>query len=204
MAAKHPCIECGKDDFMARKFVVLVCGCSLLGMIASQTASAAEPIKSGLQPGQKIATIFEPINVTGEHAGEPYCLICENGLSPVAMLFAREVSEPLLKLVAKLDEATGKNRDRQMGSFVVFLSNKEGLQEQLQAAAKKRGLKHIVLSIDQPAGPEGFSVSKDAEVTVVLYHDHLVKANHAFRPGELTDQASDKILADLPKILATK
>jgi hypothetical protein len=204
MAAKHPCIERAKDDFMVRKFVVLVCGCSLLGMIVSQTASAGEPIKSGLQPGEKITTIFEPINVTGEHAGEPYCLICENGLSPVAMLFARDVSEPLLKLLSKLDEATGKNRDKQMGSFVVFLSNQEGLQEQLQAAAKKRGLKHIVLSIDQPAGPEGFSVSKDADVTVVLYHDHLVKANHAFRPGELTDQASDKLLADLPKILATK
>ena len=204
MAAKQPCMDHAKDILVVRKFVVLAGGYFLLGMIGSETASAVEPIKSGLQPGEKITTIFEPINVTGEHAGEPYCLICENGLSPVAMLFAREVSEPLLKLLVKIDEATGKNREQQMGSFVVFLSNKEGLQEQLAAAAKKRGLKHIVLSIDQPAGPEGFHVSKDADVTVVLYHDHLVKANHAFRPGELTDQANDKILADLPKILATK
>jgi hypothetical protein len=29
-----------------------------------------------------------------------------------------------------------------------------------------------------------------------------VKANHAFRPGELTAAACDNILADLPKILA--
>jgi len=181
--------------------------CLLVGLWILHVAAAAggaDTLKSGLQPGEKITTIFEPLNVTGEHAGEPYCLICENGLAPVAMLFAREVSEPLLKLLSKIDAATAKNQGQQMGSFVVFLSSQEGLPEQLAAEAKKRGLKQIVVSIDQPAGPEGFNVSKDADVTVVLYREHLVKANHAFRRGELTDQASDKILADLPKILATK
>ena len=122
-------------------------------------ARGAEPCKSGLQPGDKIATIFEPLNVTGEHAGEPHCLICENGLAPVAMLFARELNEPLLKLLVKLDAATANNRREQMGSFVVFLSEKEGLAEELAAAAKKANLRHTVLSIDKPAGPEGFKVS---------------------------------------------
>ena len=165
---------------------------------------AGQPVKSGLQPGEKITTIFEPLNVTGEHAGEPYCLICENGLSPVAMLFAREATRPLWELLSKIDEATGKHRAQQMGSFVVFLSDKEGLREQLAAEAKKRGLKHIVLAIDPPAGPEGFKVAPDADLTVVLYREHEIKANHAFRRGELTDQASAAILADLPKILAGK
>jgi hypothetical protein len=164
-------------------------------------ALGAEPCKSGLQPGDKIATIFEPLNVTGEHAGEPYCLICENGLAPVAMLFARELNEPLLKLLVKLDAATANNRREQMGSFVVFLSEKEGLAESLAAAAKKAKLRHTVLSIDKPAGPEGFKVSSDADLTVVLYREHDVKANHAFRKGELNDEASQKVLADLAKIL---
>jgi len=176
----------------------------LLIFVAASVAMAGSPVRSGLQPGEKITTIFEPLNVTGEHAGEPYCLICENGLAPVAMLFAREVNEPLLKLLAKIDEATGKNRDQQMGSFVVFLSNKEGLQEQLATEAKKRGLKHIILSIDQPAGPEGFKISPEAELTVVFYREHVVKANHAFRRGEFVDGADEPVLADLPKILAKK
>jgi hypothetical protein len=38
-------------------------------------------------------------------------------------------------------------------------------------------------------------------VTVVLYREHEVKANHAFRPGELTPDACQAILADLPKIV---
>ena len=162
---------------------------------------AAEPVKSGLQPGEKITTIFEPLNVTGEHAGEPYCLICENGLAPVAMLFAREVNEELLSLLGKIDAATAKNRDKQMGSFVVFLSEKQDLRQQLVDAAKRRGFKHIVLSIDSPAGPEGFKVSGDADLTVVLYREHDVKANHAFRKGELNAAAAEKVLADLPIIL---
>jgi len=180
--------------------IAVVLGCSTVAGLAL----GAEPCKSGLQSGEKISTIFEPVNVTGEHAGEPYCLICENGLAPVAMLFARELNEPLLKLLTRLDAATETNRKQQMGSFVVFLSDKEGFQDELAAAAKKAKLKHTILSIDKPAGPEGFNVSQDADLTVVLYREHAVKANHAFRKGELTDQAAERVLADLPKILAEK
>jgi hypothetical protein len=174
---------------------------SLLLLTLTSILPAAEPLKSGLQPGEKITTIFEPLNITGQHAGEPYCLICENGLSPVAMLFARDVNEPLLNLLSKLDEATAKNRDQEMGSFVVFLNESDALRQQLAAAARQRGLKRIVLSAYAPTGPEGFHVAADADLTVVLYREHEVKANHAFRRGELTAAASEKILADLPKIL---
>ena len=175
---------------------LLVACCAMIG-----TAFGAEPVKSGLQPGEKITTIFEPVNLTGEHAGEPYCLICENGLSPVAMLFAREVNEPLLKLIAKLDEATVKHHDKELGSFVVFLNESDALKAQLTKAAKQRGLKRIVLSTFATSGPDGFSVAPDADLTVVLYREHEVKANYAFRRDELTDAATEKILADLPKIL---
>jgi hypothetical protein len=188
------------DMHRNRLMVAVVLGCS----VAAGFTFGSEPCKSGLRPGEKISTIFEPVNVTGQHAGEPYCLICENGLAPVAMLFARDLNEPLLKLLTRLDAATEKNRSQQMGSFVVFLSDKEGLQDELAAAAKKANLKHTILSIDKPAGPEGFNVAPDADLTVVLYREHAVKANHAFRKGEFTDQAAEKVLADLPKILAEK
>jgi hypothetical protein len=173
-------------------------------ILVSAPAFAAEPLKSGLQAGEKITNIFEPLNVTGPFAGEPHCLVCENGLNPVAMIFAREVNEPLVKLLAKIDKATEKNRDVELGSFVVFLSEKEGLKEQLENVAKKQGFKQIILSTFDPAGPEDFKVAKDSDVTVVLYREHLVKANHAFRKGELNDQAVEKIIGDLPKIVGEK
>jgi hypothetical protein len=175
-----------------------------IALLIGSVTLAAEPYKSGLQPGEKLTNIFEPVNVTGPFAGEQHCLVCEMGLNPVAMVFAREVNEPLVKLLAKLDQATEKNRDVQLGSFVVFLSEKEGLKEQLEDVAKKQGLKQIILSTYDPAGPEDFNVAKDSDVTVVLYRQHLVKANHAFRKGELNEQAVEKIVGDLPKIVGEK
>lgn len=180
--------------------------CTIVAVIflTSAQAFAAEPLKSGLQPGERLTNIFEPLNVTGPYAGEQHCLVCEMGLNPVAMVFAREVNEPLVALLSKLDKATEKNRDVQLGSFVVFLSEKEGLKEQLENVAKKQGLKQIILSTYDPAGPEDFKVSKDSDVTVVLYREHLVKANHAFRKGELSEQAVEKIVGDLTKIVGSK
>ena len=165
---------------------------------------AKEPLKSGHQPGEELSDIFEPLNVTGPWAGEPHCLVCENGANPVAMIFARELTGPVMKLVARIDEATAKHRDQEMGSFVVFLSDDEELKGKLEAAAKKLALKHTILAIDAPAGPDGFKLANGAEVTVVLYERHKVQANHALAKGELTDKAIEAVLADLPRILPAK
>lgn len=169
--------------------------------VLTHPVAAAEPLKSGLQTGEKIETIFEPLNVNGDHAGEPHCLVCENGLNPVAMVFARDVSEPVLSLIAKLDAQVAKNSKFDMGCFVVFLGDAEALKPKLAEVAKKQQLKHVVLAIDPPAGPDGFNVAKEADVTVVLYERHTVAANHAFAKDKLTDKSVEAILADVPKIL---
>ena len=117
------------------------------------------------------------------------------------MIFAREVSDSLTSLVKKLDEATAKNKDSKMGSFVVFLSDSEELPKQLKEMAEKAGIKHTILSIDNPAGPQDYKVSKNADVTVVLYTDHTVKANHSFAKGELKDENITQIVSDVAKIL---
>lgn len=174
--------------------------CVLILMACGEVA-AEKRVQSGLQAGEAISTIFEPLNVTGPFAGEPHCLVCENGGNPVAMVFARDVSEPLMRLLAKFDAAAARHPQQELGSFAVFLSEAENLPERLKGAAEKHALKQVVLAIDQPAGPDGFKVAQDADVTVVLYREYGVKANHAFRKGELTDQAIEKIVADLPKIL---
>lgn len=120
------------------------------------------------------------------------------------MIFAREVSGPLTSLVKKLDEITAKNQEADMGSFVVFCSDAEELEKQLKTLAEKEKLKHVVLSIDNPAGPAPYNVAKEADVTVVLYVGQKVVANHAFRKGEMKDADVEKVLKDVPKILPKK
>jgi transcription elongation GreA/GreB family factor len=117
------------------------------------------------------------------------------------MIFAREISDSLTSLVKQIDKATLDNASARMGSFVVFLNDDDKLEKQLKALADKEDIKETVLTIDNPAGPSGYKIAKDAEVTVVLYTHRNVKSNHAYHKGELNDKAIADIVADIPKIL---
>ena len=117
------------------------------------------------------------------------------------MIFAREVSDPLTSLVKKIDEATAKNSSCRMGSFVVFLNDDEKLPKQLKELAQKEKIQKTVLTVETPAGPSGYDIAKDADVTVVLYTRKNVKVNHAYKKGQLTNADVDKIVAELSKIL---
>src|SRR5262249_40160718 len=115
-----------------------------------------------------------------------------------------EVTDPLTSLVKKIDTATASNKSCSMGSFVVFLSDDQGLEQKLKGLAGKEGIKNCVFTIDNPAGPKGYGIDKDADVTVVLYTNKKVAVNDAFKKGELKAGDVDKIVADLSKILPSK
>jgi hypothetical protein len=119
------------------------------------------------------------------------------------MIFAREVSDPLTSLVKSLEKATVENSNVKMGSFVVFLSDDKTLADKLKALAKDNHIEHTVLAVHDAAGPEGYTIPKEANVTVVLYVKRTVKANHTFGQGQLTDAAVASVLKDIPKILVT-
>jgi hypothetical protein len=120
------------------------------------------------------------------------------------MIFAREITGPLTSLVKKIDEATVKNGDCNMAAFVVFCRDEDGLEKKLKDLASKQKLQHTVLTIDNPAGPRGYNISKEADVTVVLYRDKTVKVNRAFKKGELKETEVDKLVAEVAKILPEK
>jgi hypothetical protein len=170
-------------------------------VVLTGTLLAAEPLKSGPQVGEKVPGPFEPLNINGDNAGKKFCQYCINGQNPVAMVFARDVSEPVTKLIKEIDAATAKNSDEKMGSFFVFLSDDESMEKKLQSIAKKEDLKKTVLTLDNKTGPDNYKISKDAEVTVVLYKERKVIANYSFKKGQMKDKDVEKVIADLPKIL---
>jgi hypothetical protein len=179
-----------------RMFAVCTLG---LGLVFNDL-KAADAVKSGPQVEEKVPGPFHPLNVTGESAGQRSCLFCSNGDNPVAVIFARKPDESLTKLIKKIDEATGKNSSAMMGSYVVFLSDSQDLEGKLKAMAAQEKVKNTVLSIDNPAGPEKYNISKEADVTVLLYTGRIVKANHSFK-GTLKDADIEKITNDIPKII---
>jgi hypothetical protein len=120
------------------------------------------------------------------------------------MVFAREITGPLTSLVKKLDEASVKNKDHKLGSFVVFLSDESGTAEKLTGLAAKEKIEQTVLALGEASGPEGYSIAAEADVTVVFYARRIVKANYAFKKGKMTGDDVTRIIGDLSKILPSK
>ena len=121
------------------------------------------------------------------------------------MIFARGISDPMTSLVKQIDSATAKHAEQKMGSFVVFLNDQEGFDKKLKSLAKDEKLDHTPLMVmSNPAGPSGYDIAKDADVTVVLYTKGVVKVNRAFKSGELQPADINKIVAELSTILPEK
>jgi hypothetical protein len=173
-------------------------------LLLAGAAAAADVLQSGPPVGEELPGTFEPLNVTGPDAGQKTCIFCEYGESPVAMVFARGVSEPLTRLTRRLDAATAKHKASGLASCVIFLANEEGLPRQIKQVADREKLQHTILRTFRPEGPKGYNLARDADVTVVLFTDRVVKARHAFRKGELKDRDIDAILADVARILPAK
>ena len=87
-----------------------------------------------------------------------------------------------------------------INSFVIFMSDDEKMKELAVKLADKEGVKNTIFAIDNVAGPKGYNISKDAEITVLLYTGGEVKANHAFTKSNFNAAAVEAIVKDLPKI----
>lgn len=170
-------------------------------MTAIVTAEEKTAIKSGPQPGEDLAGPFHPLNVNGDKAGEKACLYCAYGDRPVVMIFARQPNATLGKLLKKVDAACDKNDKAKLSSFVVFCTKDDDAETKVKKCAKDCDLKKVVLSIDNPAGPEGYKFHKDADVTVILYVDRTAKANYTFKKDEMKDKDVDTVIEGLSKIL---
>jgi hypothetical protein len=174
-----------------------------LVVVAGGLVAAAE-LKSGPQPGAKVPGAFHPYNVTGEDAGKTACLFCKAGDSPVVMVFARTGDDAMThKLLQALDAETVKNAKAEMYSFGIFQGDKAALEPQLKAGAQKSALKATVLAIEDKEDPipAKYNLSPEADVTVIMYVDRVVKANYSFAKGKLDDKGIDAVVKDVSKIV---
>jgi hypothetical protein len=119
----------------------------------------------------------------------------------VVCVFARKTSESLTSLVKQIDEKIGENR--KLKSFVVIMPKKgENPAADLRKLAQEADVKHVPLTIgESPNGPPDYEISRNADVTVLMWTGQKVKVNHAYK-GELTDSDVRAIVADIPKFLS--
>jgi hypothetical protein len=170
----------------------------------ASSASLVQELKSGPQPGETLPGPFHPYNLNGPFATHPHCLVCEYGLRPVVMVFARDAKK-VTGLLQKLDEVVGRRQDVGLKAFAVILSpdfaKEENRKEFVQSLEKAAAdLKNVILAVDGPEGPEKYHINKDADVTVILYRKLNVVANFAYAKDKLTDKEIGDILAATDKL----
>jgi hypothetical protein len=119
----------------------------------------------------------------------------------VVCVFARKTSEPLASLVKQIDKKIGENST--LKSFVVIVPKKgDKPANDLKKLAKDASIKHVPLTIgESPDGPPDYELAKDADITVLMWKGHTVKANHAYK-GELADDDIRSIVTDIRKVLS--
>lgn len=118
-------------------------------------------------------------------------------------VFARSIDKDLTSLVKKINTEVEKNKEKKLCSFVVFLTDDaEETEKKVKELAEKEEIKNVPLTIVEPsAGPESYKISQDAEVTVLLWKNTKLTANHGFKKGELKKDAVAAVIKDISKLL---
>jgi hypothetical protein len=202
------------DTSMRRRFP-LACVFLVFGVTWGGAFQAETQVKSGPQAGQELPGPFHPLNVTGLHAGNPHCLVCEYGADPVVAIFVRDLPAAegsLAKLLQRLDKAVEERQAGHLRSFVVFLSDDLAQEESRKSLVLKiegltkdpLALKAVALAADRADGPENYKLNKEADVTVVVYHHLQVVANFAYAKDKMIEKDVDAIMAEVDKMVPPK
>jgi len=174
----------------------------LAGIVSADDTKAKKPLKSGLQVGEIIGT-FDVEDVTGPARGREICYACRYGSRPVVNIFVREITNEVATLITKLDKQVENNQEKQLKAFVVLLSEDPKADEELLIkVTRKHRIRNVPLTLfDGEIGPPKCRISENAAVTVMLWHDSEVKANHAFAEGKLDKKSIEAVVKSTAKIL---
>jgi hypothetical protein len=180
---------------------------SVTALLFAATLTAAE-LKSGLQEGESLDP-FQVEKVAGAvndnvEVGKHLCYRCMLGNKPVVMVWARKSDKNLADLVKQLDKKVAENSDQKLSSFVNLIGDDA---DKLKAEAKELATKNkvenvaIVVPEENENGPAEYKINPEAELTVLIYRDGKVAANHAVASGKVDKKAIETIVADTSKIL---
>jgi hypothetical protein len=155
---------------------------SLTVLLAIPGRAADDELKPGLESGDFVG-VFYVQDITGPAKGDTLCYRCKYGGRPVVSIFTRDVKdEVLLELLKGLDKTVAQNADLQLRALLVLLTDEpEAAEEKLRKLAEKTKIKNVPLTVFADlAGPPAYRISKDAQLTVMMWVGGKVKVNRAF------------------------
>lgn len=160
-------------------------------------ALATDPCVSGVPVGKRPGP-YSFLVATGPQRGQQTCYVCEQADKPTAVVFARSLSDPLGKLMQRLDTEAGKRADAGFKAWLTVLTPTADL-DGLAGWSRKHALARLPVGAFEDAdGPPAYALHPDADVTVVLFVRRKVTARFAFRAGELTPAGIDTVMKAVP------
>jgi hypothetical protein len=170
-----------------------------VSIVVVGTALAGDAVTSGPKLGET-ANEFMVLDITGPMRDRSVCYRCKYRDSPVICVFARTTSDSLGRLVKQIEAQIDEKKN--LKCYVVIMSQHgENLIGDIRKLAADTAIKYTPVTIsDGPDSPADYRISKDADVTVLMWRRGVVKANRAYK-GALTDQDIQTIVSDIPQIL---
>ena len=170
---------------------------------AVETASIAEPLKSGLNVGDYIPTFYSRV-VTGSLMNKSVCFVCRSGRRPVVMILMRDIKREHRPLLKNINRLVDLNRGTGMRGFGVMISkNPFGSISKVQTFAFNNKISMpLTVAPLSVASPSCQAIHPDAELTVVLYRNREVVKTFPFRAGELTYDRSREVIDEVRKFIA--
>ncbi len=178
---------------------ILIISIAAVGMA---NPALADPCKSGPKVNQRPGP-YSSVVATGINRGQSHCFICEAGDKPTVIIFARNLSDPLGKLVKQIDKALGAHKKADLRAWVTFLAEDQpSFDPRVVQWGQRHAIGQIPLGVfEDPVGPPTYLLHREADVTVLLSVKQRVVANFAFRAGELNEPAISEIVKSLPQIV---
>ena len=176
----------------------------MIALVLTLAALAAgEPCVSGVPVGQRPGP-YSFLIATGPDRGKQECYVCGQADKPTVVVFGRALSPATGKLLAALDAEAIARKDARLKCWFTQLTDTADL-DALARWSQTHGLKSLAVgAYEDVDGPPGYTISPDAEVTVVMFVNKKVVVNVALKAGELTADRVAEIRASLPRVLTAK
>ncbi len=183
-----------------------------------------------LSPGES-ATIpgsFQSWMMTGKHAGRFHSPVCEYGLHPMALVFARDPIESEAAfgdLLQKLDQSIAKHPGLDSGATALLLVDGgfraavesggeefgkklaaaavalDKLKERLELLKKSKELERVTLGLVNEDNLGAFKLDEKSAATVLICNEQKILARYDLPREKVTEQETGAIAAAFEKLL---
>jgi hypothetical protein len=121
------------------------------------------------------------------------------------MVFARKTDGALAGLVKEIGKFVEANSEKKAAAFVNVIGgdDRDALEEAAKKFVKENEVTNvpIVVPVEFDNGPKDYGINPKADLTVLIYVNTEVKANHAFGEGQFTKEKVKAVAADFSKIV---